>query len=159
VDAATPPPPGLAPPPPRRGPVAPTRIGATLVVAAFLAAALTEARLARDTITVTVIANRRSAPEREEARRRRDPRDDVAEIYGVPIGAPIDVVEPPWGRRGASIVPVEAPTRRLLALEDFPRHATPAAVRLVGWALALGLAVIGTAVVAFARRRRRRAAA
>ncbi len=155
---AEPPPPGgpaIGTSRPRRAVT--TRLATALFVGAAAVSVLTEVRLALDTVTVTVIASPRGEAGREAARRDLDPRDDRAEIYGVPIGGPVDVVEPLGGPRGAWIAPPELSGRRLLDREALGRYARPAAVRLEGHSVAFGLAALG-ALLRFASGSRRTAA-
>ncbi len=65
-------------------------------------------------VEVTILSRRWSAEEEREQRRLRDPRDDVAEIYGTPEGRPVRVLFP---RRESLIEPREEPGRRLLAVD------------------------------------------
>src|SRR5262245_61010736 len=55
---------------------------------------------------VRILARRNDPRDEAEARRLRDPRDDVAEVYGIPEGDPVRVVFPDPAAR---IDPVEAP--------------------------------------------------
>jgi hypothetical protein len=100
---------------------------------------------------VTILARRHDAEARAAARAAFDPRDDVAELYGVPEGRPVRVVFPdPDGR----IVPPEAPGRVLLAV-DRVRGRSPLLARTL---LAVGapggaLLVLAGAALALGARR------
>ncbi len=116
----------------------------------------TERRILHDTRTVTVITNVKTEAERAQARRHRDVRDDIAEIYGVAVGSPLDVVPPTSRSRASWIAPVEDPNRRLLPLRHLDRFKRPLSVRLTGHGTALGVAATGLAALAIGRRRRLR---
>lgn len=133
-----------------------TQAGLALLAGSGWVAYRVERRIFHDTRTVTVITNVHSEAERAEARRTRDPRDDIAEIYGVPIGSPIDLVISGRGAKSRCIAPVEAPDRRFVDRRDLPRLDTPIAARIKGHALSLGVALGGGAALLVARWRRGR---
>lgn len=64
-------------------------------------------------VEVTLLHNLKDAQEQSEWRRLRDARDDPAEIYGQPDGAPLRVL---LFDRARLLAPPEAPERRLLGV-------------------------------------------
>ncbi|MFM8979336.1 MAG: hypothetical protein ACKOSS_02570 [Planctomycetia bacterium] len=99
---------------------------------------------------VTLLHARKSAGEQAEWRRLRDPRDDPAEIYGQPEGAPLRVIA---GRAGL-LAPPEAPGRLLLCV-DRARGEVPLQARtLWGWTCCAAL-VLATGALLLAWRARR----
>jgi hypothetical protein len=102
---------------------------------------------------VQILARRHGPIEEAEARANRDPRDPVAEIYGIPEreGTPVRVVFPPAARR---IEPPEAPGAVLLFV-DRARGEAPLLARTlaaVGGAGGVLLLVAGAALRFGARR-------
>jgi hypothetical protein len=126
--------------------------GILLLALAVLGIAGLEFALARLGVRATVLPRRNPPAEEDEQRRVRDPRDDVAEIYGVPVGgADLEVVLVDEDR---FVTPREAPDRRLLAVA--PGEAPPLqarTVRYAGRAAAAVLAVAGALLGAWPRRR------
>jgi hypothetical protein len=106
--------------------------------------------------SLTLLHAAKSPAEQAEWRRLRDPRDDPAEIYGQPEGAPLRVLVFDGER---VIDPPEAPGHLLLAV-DRARGEVPLQSRTL-W-LRVGLAALGllvlAGVLALLGRRRRRTA-
>ena len=127
-------------------------VGILLLALAVLAVAGLELALARLGVRATLLSRRNTPAEEDEQRRVRDPRDDVAEIYGVPVGeADLEVVLVAADR---FVTPREAPDRRLLVVA--PGEAPPLqarTVRYAGRAAAAVLAAAGVLVLAWPRRR------
>lgn len=102
-------------------------------------------------VEVTLLHNVKDAQEQAEWRRLRDARDDPAEIYGQPDGAPLRVLV---FDRSRLIAPAEAPDRRLLGV-DRAGGDVPLQTRTL-WRYALTLAlpalVLGLVLRRFARR-------
>ena len=100
---------------------------------------------------VTVLRTRHTVAEIAEWRALRDPRDDVAEIYGVadPIG-PRRLLVWPWDDRLELFVPPEDPRRTLLFVDRAPdAHLVSARVL---WPVGLGGAGLLLLGALFARR-------
>jgi hypothetical protein len=103
-------------------------------------------------VEVTQIHRVNSPEEQAEQRRLRDPRDDPAEIYGVPLGGPRRVI---LVDRSDAFEPPEAPGRMLLRA-DPALGASPLTVeglRLRAAVAAVVLVLVGAAVLALTRAR------
>jgi len=133
-----------------------TTLGTTFAALGAIGIALAELRIAHDRVVVTVVGGVLTNEERADARRRLDPRDDVAEAYGVVIGAPLTLVaeraDPTFIR------PIEAPSRRLLPREALAHYLTPAALRLAVELPAAACGALGAGCLLAARRAVRRRA-
>jgi hypothetical protein len=137
---------------PRRAPLLRRAGTACLVVGGVLIAVTWVAVLAFSE-EVQILARRHDPADEAAARSARDPRDDVAEIYGIPEGRPVRVVFPEATHR---IDPPEAPGRVLLFVDrahgESPLLArTLAATGSAGGALLLAA---GAALLLGARRPR-----
>jgi hypothetical protein len=128
------------------------RVGATLVVAGLLAPLAALGATHTHGEEVTFLARVNDEAEREEARRIRDPRDDVAEIYGVaePGGAVRSMFLDPARR----IVPREDPSRVLYAVDRVRGQTVFLARTFLAYAVVAGvvLLAVGAATLAFRRR-------
>lgn len=133
-----------------------TGLGGAWIAVAILWVANAEWRISRDAVVVTMIANPRDGQEVRAERTLRDPRDDVAEIYGTPVGSPIELVLRGGARSPLLITPVEQPARRLLPVEHRLDAPTPAHARLAAGLGSLGLAGAGVILYLVGRARRRR---
>lgn len=145
------------PTPRRRGPFVPSAclwVGVALVAVGALVIAGTERKIAHERLIVTVIANVRSPTERDAARAFLDRNDDIAEIYGVPVGSPVELVAD--ASDPAFLTPAEAPTRRLLPRERLLEFAKPAGLRLKGYAIAGTMLAVGVLLLVIARATRGR---
>jgi len=117
-------------------------VGILLLVLAVLGIVGLELALARLGVRATLLSRRNTPAEEDEQRRVRDPRDDVAEIYGVPVGG-VDL-EVLFVDADRFVTPREAPDRRLLPVA--PGEAPPLqarTVRYVGRAVAAALGAGG----------------
>lgn len=133
-----------------------TAVGTTLAALGAIVLALAELRIAHDRVVVTVVGGVLTRAEREDARHRLDPRDDVAEAYGVVIGAPLTLVA---DRADPTFIrPIEAPSRRLVPREALARYLTPAAMRLAVELPAAACGALGAGCLLVARRAVRRRA-
>jgi hypothetical protein len=116
------------------------RLGSALL---FLGALLPALALLASLVAgeeVTILARARDAEERAEQRRIRDPRDDPAEIYGVPEPGAVRVVFPRPDRR---ILPPEAPGRVLLVVDRLAGDRVLLARTMLLGALGAGGALAG----------------
>lgn len=130
-------------------------LGALLVAAAVALLAFREFAIANGRVTVTLLVHPRGAAAQRQARAQRDARDDVAEIYGTPVGQPIELVIPGGSASPRLLVPAEAPDRRFLPVEALSDFRKPLTERLIGVEFGLGVAAAGLVSWRLGRARRR----
>ena len=121
-------------------------VGCALIGLAVLVAGAAELVARLSSVPVTLLSRGNSPEEQEEQRHLRDLRDDIAEIYGVPVGTgTVDVL---GVDESQFIRPREDPDRRLLVVG--PGEAPPLQARTLRFyarAFALFLTLLGLALV------------